>query len=110
VRGYKTKKKNNELLPETQMQIMADDLCKHACQCRNQTKYHKFPANAVNLVVKKQTINANVPKATTIAYHSMALRQHMQEKHGWSNQDIEKSGGKYIRNQSASSASAIKRK
>jgi hypothetical protein len=69
---------------------MANNLCKHAQQCRNQTKYHKFPANAVNLVIKKLMINANISKATTIAYHSMALRQHMQEKHGWSNQDIEK--------------------
>jgi ribonuclease HI len=90
VKGYKLKKKNNELSSETQMHIMADNLSKQARQCRPQMKYYKFPANAVNLVVKNQTINANVPKASTIAYHSMVLHEYLQEKYKWSNYDIGK--------------------
>jgi hypothetical protein len=72
------------------MHILADNLCKDARNCRKQTKYHSFPANTVNLAVKNQTINANVPNATTIAYHSMALRDYLQGKHGWLNQEVEK--------------------
>jgi hypothetical protein len=70
----------SKLLPEVQMHIKADELCKRARTCRNQTVHYKMPANEVNFVLNEQTVNANVPKATMIAYHNINLRAFMKRK------------------------------
>jgi uncharacterized protein with von Willebrand factor type A (vWA) domain len=72
------------------MNILADQWCKHARIRRDQEQFLKFPANAVTITLNKQTINANISKATTNAYHSMALRTYLKDKHEWTNSDLEK--------------------
>jgi hypothetical protein len=73
VQRYKKRNSTTELSVEKQMHKMADELCKQAREHRDQTTYHKMPANNVSFVLKDQTITANISKATMIAYHSMSL-------------------------------------
>jgi hypothetical protein len=69
------------------MHIKADNLCKQAREWRDQLTYHKLPANEVNSILNDITINANVAKATTIAYHSNTER-FMKQKYEWTNRQI----------------------
>jgi hypothetical protein len=39
----------------------------------------------VNFILNEQNINANIPKATTIAYHSISLQTYLCNKHKWTN-------------------------
>jgi hypothetical protein len=74
--------KKNTILPlEKQMHMIVDNLCKRARECRDQNIYHKQPANDVNFILNDHTINANVAKATTIAYHSILLKSYMKDKY-----------------------------
>jgi hypothetical protein len=91
VQSYKKKSsEKHNLLPEIQMKILADQWCKYARICQDQEQYHNFPANAVTITLNKQTINANISKATTTAYHSMALQKYLKDKHEWTNFCIDK--------------------
>jgi hypothetical protein len=90
VQSNKKKISRNSILPpEIQMHIMADRLCKRTRDCRDRHIYHKLPANEVNFILNDYTINANVAKASTIAYHSISMRQYMKDKYNWTNQQLE---------------------
>jgi Leu/Phe-tRNA-protein transferase len=52
--------------------------------------YHKLPANKVNFILNDHTINANVAKPTTIAYHNISLKNYMKDKYEWTNQQFNK--------------------
>jgi hypothetical protein len=82
--------RNQMVQPAMQMHVLADNLCKRARECRDQKDYFNFPANEVNFVLNDHTINANMSKATTIAYHSISLRNYMKQKHNWTNHQIDK--------------------
>jgi hypothetical protein len=43
----------------------------------------------VSFVLNDQTINANISKATTKAYHSRDLRTYLRDQHNWSNVQID---------------------
>jgi hypothetical protein len=89
VNGHKKKKSStNDVPAEVQMHTMADELCKRVRNLRDQTNYHKMPANEVNFVLNEETINANATKATTIAYNSISLREYMKEKYKWTDQQV----------------------
>jgi hypothetical protein len=91
VQSSKKKTGRNQMVqPAMQMHVLADDLCKRAPECRDQKDYFNFPANKVNLVLNDHTINANVSKATMIAYQSISLRNYMKQKHNWTNLQIDK--------------------
>jgi hypothetical protein len=80
--GCKTNKKDLNALEKLHCQ--ADGLAKQAQILPRQAKYHNFPNNTVAFTMNKQTINANYPRITAAAYHSIYLRQYMSNKHGWS--------------------------
>jgi hypothetical protein len=87
-----TKKKQNanqELPPKRQTHVLADDLCKRARGCCDQTTYFKFPACEATLFLNDKAINANVTKAMTTAYHSISLQEYLQDKWEWTNQQKE---------------------
>jgi hypothetical protein len=91
VQSNKKQMSRNAILPlEKQMHMIADSLCKRAQECQNQNIYYKLPANEVNFVLNNHTINENVAKATTIAYHSISLKKYMKGKYKWMNQQINK--------------------
>jgi hypothetical protein len=82
VHSHKKKAIDNSTLPaEIQMNQLANQWYKHARTCRDQTHYYNFPANKANLVLNDQTLNANISKATTKAYHSMDFRTFLRYRH-----------------------------
>jgi ribonuclease HI len=72
IQGHPDKKKSAEqLTPEDQMIIQADNLCLQARQLRDVTTYHTIPSNTVNFYMNGRILNHRIANATKRAYRSM---------------------------------------
>jgi hypothetical protein len=90
VRSSKRKKVDVNVLPaEKQMNLLADQWCKHAQRCQDQIHYYKLPAREVIFVLNNQTINANIHKAMMKAYHGINLRMYLRDKYDWTKLQID---------------------
>jgi hypothetical protein len=83
VKGHQKKNQDQPMTHVGYMHNYADMLCKQAREQPDETRYYPLPANRVNLILNNKTITAHAPKATSVAFHSIALKSYYRNHLGW---------------------------
>ena len=84
------KKSKSALFHEETMNVLADRLTKEARAYKTISKYQYLLKNPISFNINKFMINSKYSQRSKIAYHSVALRPYLMEKHQWKDHTIDK--------------------
>jgi hypothetical protein len=75
--------KEKNMTIEEALNVEADELTHVARKLPDIKEYHILPTNTVNLKINNRYINSHYPQMVNLTFHSMALREYYETKHGW---------------------------